>query len=127
MADNAPIQEQVFPVQPEFAQTAHVNAAEYRDAYEQAASDPDAFWAREAKRVDWIKTPTRIKNTSFTGDVSIKWFEDGVLNASVSCIDRHLAERADTTAIIWEGDDPVPAVTSAIGNCTIRSAGWQTR
>ena len=98
--------DQVFPVRPDFAQAAHVNAAEYREAYQQASTDPDAYWAKEAKRLDWMQFPTRIKNTSFTGNVSIKWFEDGVLNASVSCLDRHLAERGDATAIIWEGDNP---------------------
>ncbi len=106
MADNAPIHDQVFPVPAKFAETARVNAAGYRDAYEQAASNPDAYWSKEARRLAWMTFPTKIKNTSFTGDVSIKWFEDGVLNASVSCLDRHLAEHADATAIIWEGDDP---------------------
>jgi acetyl-CoA synthetase len=98
--------DQVFPVRSDFASTAHVNEAGYREAYDQAASNPEAFWAKEAQRVAWIKTPTQIKNTNFTGDISIKWFEDGVLNASVSCLDRHLAERGDQTAIIWEGDNP---------------------
>ncbi len=106
MADNAPIHDQVFPVPANFAKTARVNAAGYRDAYEQAASNPDAYWSKEARRLAWMTFPTKIKNTSFTGDVSIKWFEDGVLNASVSCLDRHLGEHADATAIIWEGDDP---------------------
>jgi acetyl-CoA synthetase len=106
VADNAPTHDQVFPVPAEFAETAHINAAGYQAAYQQAASDPDAYWAKEAKRLEWMTFPTKIKNTSFTGDVSIKWFEDGVLNASVSCLDRHLAKRGDATAIIWEGDDP---------------------
>jgi acetyl-CoA synthetase len=106
MADNASTHDQVFPVRPDFAKTAHINAAGYREAYQQAASDPHAYWAKEAGRLAWMKAPTKIKNTSFTGDVSIKWFEDGVLNASVSCLDRHLAERGNTTAIIWEGDNP---------------------
>jgi acetyl-CoA synthetase len=106
VADNAPTQQQTFPVPPSFAETARVNAAGYRDAYHQAATDPDAYWVKEAGRVAWMTFPTKIKNTSFSDDVSIKWFEDGVLNASVSCLDRHLAERGDTTAIIWEGDNP---------------------
>src|SRR6185312_5763304 len=98
---------QIFPVRAEFAAKAHVNEAQYRTLYERAARDPDGFWGEEARRrVAWIKPPTRIKNTSFSGDVSIKWFEDGTLNASVSCLDRHLAARGDQTAIIWESDDP---------------------
>ncbi len=97
---------EVFPVKPEIAAQAHVTAAQYRDQYERAARDPDGFWAEEAKRIAWMKAPTKIKNTSFAGNVSIKWFEDGTLNASVSCLDRHLATRADQTAIIWESDDP---------------------
>jgi acetyl-CoA synthetase len=106
VADNAPTHDQVFQVPAKFAETAHVNAAAYREAYQQAASEPNAYWSREARRLSWMTFPTKIKNTSFTGDVSIKWFEDGVLNASVSCLDRHLTERADATAIIWEGDNP---------------------
>ena len=80
--------------------------AQYEDMTARAAATPDAFWAEEASASTWIKAPTKIKNTSFTGDVSIKWFEDGTLNASANCLDRHLAERGDQVAIIWEGDDP---------------------
>ncbi|HEX3991946.1 MAG TPA: acetate--CoA ligase [Acetobacteraceae bacterium] len=96
----------LIPVRPEIAAHAHINADRYHAMYQNAARDPDAFWAGEAKRIAWIKPPTKIKNASFTGDVSIKWFEDGTLNASVSCLDRHLATRGDQTAIIWESDDP---------------------
>jgi acetyl-CoA synthetase len=72
-----------------------------------AASDPEAFWREQALgRIAWMREPTKIKNTSFEGDVSIKWFEDGTLNASVSCLDRHLETRPDQVAIIWEGDEP---------------------
>ena len=106
MPDTHPADNHVFPVRPEIAAHAHVNAERYGAMYERAVRDPDGFWAEEAKRVAWIKPPTKIKNTSFTGDVSIKWFEDGTLNASVSCLDRHLAKRGDQTAIIWESDDP---------------------
>jgi acetyl-CoA synthetase len=106
VADDAPTRDQVFSVPTEFAKTARVNAAGYRAAYQQALSDPDGYWSKEAKRLEWVRFPTKIKNTSFSGDVSIKWFGDGVLNASVSCLDRHLAVRGDATAIIWEGDDP---------------------
>jgi acetyl-CoA synthetase len=96
----------LIPVKPELAKGARVDAARYRSMYEQAAQDPEAFWREEARRIAWITPPTRIKNTSFDGDVQIRWFEDGVLNASASCLDRHLAERGDQVAIIWEGDDP---------------------
>ena len=99
-------QGQLFPVKPEFAAQAHVNAARYRGMFEHAARDPNAFWAEQAERVSWIRRPTKIKNTSFSGDVAIKWYEDGTLNAAATCLDRHLAERADQVAIIWESDDP---------------------
>jgi len=86
---------------------AHATPAIYKSMYAQSMSDPDAFWGREGKRLDWIKPYTRVKNTTFEfGKVDIRWFEDGVLNVSVNCIDRHLATRADQTAIIWEPDDP---------------------
>ena len=73
---------------------------------------PDAFWAEEAKRIHWFKPPTRIKNTNFgPGNVSIRWFEDGVTNVAYNCIDRHLHTRGDQVAIIWEGDDPAESKT----------------
>jgi acetyl-CoA synthetase len=110
MADNADathtLAAHTFPVKPAIAAHAHVSAAQYRAMTEQASADPDAFWAAQARRVDWIKPPSKIKNTSFAGDVAIKWYEDGVLNAAATCLDRHLATRADQVAIIWEGDDP---------------------
>ncbi|MBB1241672.1 acetyl-coenzyme A synthetase, partial [Klebsiella pneumoniae] len=69
--------------------------------------DPEAFWGEHGKILDWIKPYTKVKNTSFDpGHVSIRWFEDGTLNLAANCLDRHLAERGDQTAIIWEGDDP---------------------
>ncbi len=97
---------EIVAVDREIAAKALIDQAQYEDMTARAAADPDAFWAEEAQRIDWITPPTKIKNTSFDGDVSIKWFEDGVLNASVSCLDRHLATKGDQTAIIWEGDDP---------------------
>ncbi len=89
------------------AQSAHVDAAKYAEMYQRSINDPDTFWGEHGKRVDWIKPFTKVKNTSFDAkDLSIKWFEDGTLNASANCIDRHLADKANQTAIIWEGDDP---------------------
>ncbi len=96
----------IIPVKPEIAATALVSRAQYEDMYARAANTPDAFWAEECKRITWMQAPRKIKNTSFTGDVSIKWFEDGTLNAAANCLDRHLAERGDQVAIIWESDDP---------------------
>ena len=96
----------LIAVKPEIAAKALVDAAKYKAMCQQADADPDGFWRAEADRIAWMKRPTRIKNVDFTGAVTIKWFEDGVLNASVSCLDRHLVTRGDQVAIIWEGDDP---------------------
>src|SRR5713226_3493105 len=99
--------EKIYDVPPEWKQRAFIDAAKYQDMYARSLKDPNAFWAEAAKRLHWYKAPTKIKNTSFgPGEVSIKWFEDGVTNAAYNCIDRHLAKRAQQTAIIWEGDDP---------------------
>ncbi|WP_078542131.1 acetate--CoA ligase [Thioclava sp. DLFJ5-1] len=97
---------EVKEVPPGF-ENAHADAAKYREMYQESITDPEKFWGREGKRLDWITPYTKVKNTDFTfGHVDIKWFEDGVLNASVNCIDRHLATRGDQTAIIFEPDDP---------------------
>ncbi|MEM9341684.1 MAG: AMP-binding protein, partial [Pseudomonadota bacterium] len=89
------------------SEAAHVKPADYEAKYAASVADPEAFWAEEGKRLDWIKPYTKVKNTSFAyDDVSIKWFEDGTLNVSSNCIDRHLVERGDQTAIIWEPDSP---------------------
>ena len=102
MSDDA-----LIAIKPSIASTAKVNAETRAAMVARAKSDPDGFWRDEARRIAWMKAPTKIKNTSFTGDVSIKWFEDGELNASVSCLDRHIeAGRGNQVAIIWEGDDP---------------------
>ena len=78
----------------------------YNRLYRESVEDSEGFWRREGERIDWIKPYTKVKNTDFTGNVSIKWYEDGTLNACANCIDRHLPERANDIAIIWEGDDP---------------------
>ncbi|MEX2649587.1 MAG: acetate--CoA ligase [Alphaproteobacteria bacterium] len=96
----------VHPVTPEWAKRAWCDDAKYKAMYKRSVEDPDGFWAEHAKRLDWIKAPTKIKDSAFTGDVHIRWFADGVLNASANCLDRHLAKRAEQTAILWEGDDP---------------------
>ncbi|MEL7139452.1 MAG: acetate--CoA ligase, partial [Pseudomonadota bacterium] len=95
------------PVPGDLAATAHINAAKYNEMYKASVDNPDAFWGEHGKRIDWITPYTKVKNTSFDyHNVSIKWFEDGELNVSANCIDRHLAERGDDIAILFEGDEP---------------------
>ena len=90
-----------------FAQNAHANKSTYENMYAASITDPDAFWAEQGQRLDWMTPFTKVKNTSFEhSNVSIKWYEDGELNVSANCIDRHLTTRGDQTAIIWEGDNP---------------------
>ena len=99
--------EKIYEVPAEWKKRAYLDDAKYREMYARSIKDPNGFWAEHAKRLDWIKAPTKIKNSSFAANnVSIKWFEDGVLNLAYNCIDRHLAKRGNQTAILWEGDDP---------------------
>jgi len=91
----------------EMSAGAHADKATYDAMYAASINDPEAFWGEHGQRIDWIKPYTRVKNTSFApGDIDIKWYEDGTLNVSANCIDRHLATRGDQTAIIWEPDSP---------------------
>ena len=99
-------QETFYGVSAEWAKRAFVDKARYATMYKESVDDPNRFWAGQAQRLDWIKPFTRVKNTSFKEPVSIKWFEDGTLNVSANCLDRHLDKRGDQVAIIWEGDDP---------------------
>ena len=102
MSDN-----RIFEPSPQVVARTFVTEAQYQEMYARSIRDPDGFWAEQARRLDWIKFPTKIKNTSFAyPNVSIKWFEDGVLNVAYNCVDRHLEKRGDQTAIIWEGDAP---------------------
>jgi acetyl-CoA synthetase len=96
----------LFPVKPEIAAHALVNAAGYKAMVAAATDDPAGFWNEQKNRIAWMKVPTKTVEGDFTGDVHVTWFADGTLNASVSCLDRHLATKGDQTAIIWEGDDP---------------------
>ena len=99
--------EKVYPVSAQWASRAFVDDAKYKAMYADSIKDPDAFWGEHGKRIDWIKPYTKVKNTNFNQPhVSIKWFEDGVTNVAMNCVDRHLPQRADQTAIIWEGDNP---------------------
>jgi len=99
--------EKIYDVPADWKKRAFIDDAKYQAMYAQSIKDPDGFWREQAKRIDWIKPFTKVKNTNFgPGDVSIKWFEDGVLNVAANCVDRHLAKRGDQVAIIWEGDEP---------------------
>jgi acetyl-CoA synthetase len=99
--------EQVYEVPAEWSKRAYIDSAKYAAMYECSIKDPAGFWAAEGKRIDWFKPFTKVKTTSFDlHDVSIKWFEDGVTNVAHNCIDRHLENRGDQIALIWEGDDP---------------------
>lgn len=83
-----------------------INPQQYEAMYQQSINAPDTFWGEQGKILDWIKPYQKVKNTSFApGNVSIKWYEDGTLNLAANCLDRHLQENGDRTAIIWEGDD----------------------
>ena len=96
----------VFPPAENIKKSAHITPENYQALYNQSIEDPEGFWKNIGARLTWVKEPTKIKNTSFHSPVSIKWFEDGVLNASYNCIDRHLPHKADDVALIWEADDP---------------------
>lgn len=99
--------EKIYDVSAEWAKRAFIDSAKYQEMYERSVRDPNGFWAEQAKRIGWMKPFTKVENASFTpGKISIKWFEDGVLNVAWNCIDRHLHSRGDQTAIIWEGDNP---------------------
>jgi len=99
--------EKVYDVPAEWAKRAYIDEAKYNEMYARSVKDPDGFWLEQTKTLDWTKAPTKAGNWSFApGNISIKWFEDGVLNASYNCIDRHLEKRGDQVAIIFEGDDP---------------------
>jgi len=97
----------IYPVPGEWAEKAFMTSDGYAAAYRRSIDEPDAFWREEAARIDWIRPFTTVKNTSFDqADFGIRWFEDGMLNVSANCLDRHLPQRANDVAIIWEGDDP---------------------
>jgi acetyl-CoA synthetase len=97
----------VIPVRDAWKKRALVDATTFDEMYLDSIADPDAFWGKQGKTLDWIKPFTRVKNVSWNpSNLFIKWYEDGTLNVSANCIDRHLATRSDQTAILWDGDDP---------------------
>jgi acetyl-CoA synthetase len=99
--------DKIYAVSKEWQSRAWLDEAKYKEMYAASINDPEKFWGEEArKRIHWMKPFTKVKNTSFDGNVSIKWFEDGKTNISYNCVDRHLEKRGDQVAIIWEGDEP---------------------
>jgi acetyl-CoA synthetase len=105
--DDASIKPAAYPVPDDWAKTARVDADAYAAVRAEALHHDEAFYAKAAQRLDWIKPFTKVKDVSFNADdLHIRWFEDGVLNVSANCLDRHLETRGDDVAIIWEGDDP---------------------
>ena len=103
---------EIFPVPAGWAQRALVDDSEYKKMYRHSVENPDSFWDEHGKRIDWIKPYTQIKDVSYApDDLHIRWYQDGTLNASVNCLDRHLESRGDQVAIIWEGDEPSDSKT----------------
>ena len=101
------MEKKLYPVAPAVAERAHIDAERYQQMYARSLQDPDGFWREQAQALDWIRDFTKVKNTRFSADnTTIQWFEDGRINVSANCLDRHLATRADQAAIIWEPDDP---------------------
>jgi acetyl-CoA synthetase len=99
--------DKIYDVPADWAKRAWIDEAKYKEMYAASVADPNKFWGEHGKRLDWVKPFTKVKNTSYApGNVSIKWYEDGTLNACFNCVDRHLVKRGTQTAIIWEGDDP---------------------
>ncbi|WP_295894468.1 acetate--CoA ligase [uncultured Bartonella sp.] len=100
MSDN------VYPVAGGVKKNALIDRETYLQWYDESIKEPDMFWSKHGRRIDWFKPFTKVKNTSFSGRVSIKWYEDGITNVAYNCIDRHLKSRGDQIALIWEGDNP---------------------
>jgi len=106
--ENVPsLPELIIKTKPEWIKNSLVNKSKYQEKYSKSIKSNDDFWKKEGKRITWIKPYKKIKNVKYSKkEVKIKWFHDGTLNASANCIDRHLKDKKDKTAIIWVGDDP---------------------
>src|SRR3546814_5088715 len=104
---------EIHPVPEGFAASAGIRHDDYERLYAESVRDPDAFWAKAAERLDWDRRPTKIRDVSYDlEDFHIRWYADGELNASVNCLDRHLATRGDKTALVLEPDDRSEEPTS---------------
>ncbi|WP_375645945.1 acetate--CoA ligase [Bartonella sp. TT29SHDZB] len=98
--------EKIYPVSEEIKKNTLLDEETYQQWYRESIDDPESFWAKHGQRIEWFKPFTKVKNTSFNGDVSIQWYEDGITNVTYNCIDRHLKTHGDKIALIWEGDNP---------------------
>ncbi|WP_455476233.1 acetate--CoA ligase [Bartonella sp. B17] len=98
--------EKIYPIPADIKKNAFINEDIYKQWYQESIHDPETFWAKHGQRIEWFKPYTKAKNTSFNGNVSIQWYEDGVTNVAYNCIDRHLKNHGDNIALIWEGDNP---------------------
>src|SRR6202521_6056986 len=97
----------IYKVSSEWERRAYVDYDKYPVMYEESIRNPEVFWREHGDRLDWFTPFTRVKNATFgPGEISIRWFEDGVTNVAYNCVDRHLESRGEQVAIIWEGDDP---------------------
>jgi acetyl-CoA synthetase len=103
---------QTYPVSDAFAKSSHLTESEYFEMYQRSLTEPEQFWREQANRIDWIKPFTKVSDYSFSKkDLHINWYSDGSLNVCFNCVDRHLADKADQPAIIWEGDNPDNSIT----------------
>lgn len=103
---------QTYPVSDAFAKSSHLTESEYFEMYQRSLNEPEQFWREQANRIDWIKPFTKVSDYSFSKkDLHINWYSDGSLNVCFNCVDRHLADKADQPAIIWEGDNPDNSIT----------------
>ena len=97
----------IYKPNSDIVKNSHVDSLKYEKMYKESITNPDKFWGIHGKRIDWIKPYTKISNVSYNKeDLHINWYEDGTLNASANCLDRHLKSKGENTAIIWEGDEP---------------------
>ncbi len=103
---NSQLSDEIFPVDPAWAERAHLNREKYESMYSASLSNPDQFWGEQAKRIDWIKPFSRVSNCTFDRPVHIEWYTGGKLNVAYNCTERHLKTRGDQVAIIWEADNP---------------------
>ena len=105
---------------------AFIKQDEYKELYKQSISNPEKFWFEQGKRLDWITPFTKVRDYSYdTNNLYVKWYEDGELNASVNCLDRHVDKNGDKTAIIWEGDESSDSKKLPIVNCSLRCVSFQ--